>query len=753
MRNRLFSFFLKVNANIYKQPGWIIFLLLALTAVIYIPVFHNQFTNWDDDLYILENPYLKSLSFDNLKNIFTVYYTGNYHPLTLVSLAIDFKWGGLQPWPYQLTNLLLHLCNILLVYIFIKLLLQKMPLPAVNKPAIALITAGLFGIHPFQVESVAWVSERKNVLYTFFFLASLIVYLKYLDKPSRKAYILSISLFILSLLSKGMALPLSVCIIAIDYTAGRNLFSKKVVLEKIPYLTLSLIFGIIALLAQHSSDATKMAGNFTWLDRTAIASYGFIQYLVKLCYPYQLSAFYPYPAKTATFFPYPIYGYIILVIIALFILWSFFRQHKVVLFGALFFMANISMVIQLLPVGGAMMADRYVYIPSIGFFFIIGYFCHMAGQKNTLLRNCTVVLLVLYGAILGNKTYRQIHVWRDSLTLWNNAIKNYPENNDRAFLKLGVISYHQGKYPEALKYYKQVLNMNLQDKRVYSQAYVNMGMAKWAMKDREGAMEDYNTSLSCFPSYEGYHDRALLKNESGDIKGALADLDEALLINPLGKDAYIDRGIIHLQRGNYPEAMQNFDRVLQIAPRYSKAYLHRGQVKQAMKDIQGAMGEYDMAISITPSYYGYLNRASLKFTIKDFDGALIDIDMALQFDSLGYEAHFDKGLIALKAGDMNTAVAALNKAIGTDTTDFKAYLHRGTAKYNLADYPGAIADLDISIRLHPIASAFYYRGMAQIQAGQKRKGYADLKQSAQLGNTKALKELKKNNAISKNVFP
>lgn len=609
---------------------------------------------------------------------------------------------------------------------------------------IAFITALLFGTHSFQVESVAWISERKNVLYAFFFLLSLITYLKYLNHKSYSVYILSVALFILSLLSKGMAVPLSICIVLIDYFAGRKLFSGKVILEKIPYIALSLVFGLIAIKAQHSIDAIRIENNFTWFDRLSVASYGITQYLIKLCFPYHLSVFYPYPEKTGSFLPFHIYGCIIFIIGFLFILWRFFRRNRLVLFGTLFFLVNISIVIQFLPVGDAIISDRYVYIASIGYFFIIGYVCNILVQRSVVYRNIVIAAMVLYCALLSVTTYHRVGVWKDSMTLWSNAIKNYPENNDRAFQNLGIISYETGNYSEALKYYQQVLKMHLQNKTAYSKAYVGMGQVKQAMNDMEGAMNDYNASLTCYQSYEGYFDRAVLKMELGDLEGAKLDLDQATQIDPLRTEAYINRGVILYQTGNFTEALQNFDRVLETDPQNSNAYMGKGQLKQAMNDMAGALNDYNTALSYSQTYKGYINRAVLKIAMKDYESAGLDLDEACKIDSLKSEVYINRGLIKLNYGDTRSALQEFNKAVEVNVNDFRSFLYRGYARINLADYQGAIIDLNVAIQLYPHAEAYYYRGIANIKLGHKTQGCTDLNQSLSMGKTDAQVEIQKN---------
>ena len=728
--------------SIIRQHNVQVVALLVFVGLVFSPLFNNLFTNWDE-IYILHNPYLKSLSFENVRNIFSVYYSGNYHPLTLISLAIDYKTGGMHPLSYQITNLLLHICNTWLVYVFIKNLLAR-SLSVDNSQRIALIAALLFGIHTLQVESVAWISERKNVLYAFFFLLALISYLKYLDKTSLIYYVLSIVLFILSLLSKGMAVPLAFCIIIVDYVAGRNLLQRKVILEKIPFLIIALVFGYIAIRAQHAVDAIREDSQFSVLDRVSMASYGFMEYLIKLCCPVHLSAFYPYPAKTGTFLPVQYYAYVVLVISLLIILGVYARRNRMMMFGALFFIANISIVIQLLPVGDAVMSDRYVYIASIGFFVIIGYVANLLWHKSAVYRTMVLLFTGAFCLFLGVKTYQRVSIWKDSMTLWSDAIQHYPDNNDRAFQNMGIIYYEQGNYNKAMDCYNQVLHMHLQNKTAYAKAYSGIGQVKQALKDRQGAMENYNASVSIHPTFEGYYNRAVLKMELNDTNGALADLEKASQVDSLRTEAFINKGAICYQNGDFAEALQSYDRVLRIDPENARAYLGSGQTKQAANDFQGALDDFNKAISLDPSYDAYLDRAVLKMNEQDFDGALADLDKAARINPLRPEVYINKGVLAMNAGNVTDALREFDNALDADANDYRAYLCRAYAKISIKDYISAVADLDLSIHLHPNAEAYYYRGLAKIGQGHGPDACSDLHQSALMGYSAAQAEIRRN---------
>ncbi len=230
------------NSRMKKLLG--ILIILAIVSIVYIPVFQNGFLKtWDDNRYVLENKYIQEISPESVVKMFTVYYDGHYHPLTLLSLAVDYKIGGLEPKTYHITSLILHLVNVILVFSFVFLLFNKRNL------LVPLVVSLLFGLGTMNVESVAWISERKNLLYSMFFFASLIAYLKYIELNKRKFYFLSLLFFLFSILSKSMAISLAVTLILIDLYYKRRVLSRKIIIEKLPFFLLAIAFGVVAIFA------------------------------------------------------------------------------------------------------------------------------------------------------------------------------------------------------------------------------------------------------------------------------------------------------------------------------------------------------------------------------------------------------------------------------------------------------------------------------------------------------------------------
>ena len=237
---------LKASTKIDKRYYYALFIIAIVTFVVYLPALHNAFV-WDDDDYIKNNPLVRSL---NIKDIFSNFVMGNYHPLTVLSLALQFKIFELSEAGYHFVNFSIHTLNTILVFYAINLLS--------GKKGVALIAAGLFGIHPMHVESVAWICELKDLLYSLFFICSFIYYLKYQDGKNKKYYTYALIFFLLSLLSKAMAASLPVLLLLADYFRGIKINSKSIA-EKIPFFILSIIFGFIAIQAQKTSGATDIA--------------------------------------------------------------------------------------------------------------------------------------------------------------------------------------------------------------------------------------------------------------------------------------------------------------------------------------------------------------------------------------------------------------------------------------------------------------------------------------------------------------
>ena len=437
-----------------------IFFVLIIAYLSFYPCLKNDFTNWDDLLYLTGNPAVRSLSIANLRKIFTSFVFGNYHPLTIISYAIEYHLFQYQPFIYHLTNLILHLLNCLLVFWLIYLIAGKI--------STALITAILFGIHPLHVEPVAWISARKDLFYSFFFLGALINYLYYLRNKSGSCYYLAVLLYILSLLSKAMAISLPLVLFLVDYISYRK-YDKIMVWDKIIFLVLSFCFGMIAVFGLNTIGVTRIGGPTNPWQELLIAGYAVNFYLCKIFAPIKLACVYPYTGVKTSF----VYSLLAASLLAALAVFSRKYTRKI-FFGSAFFLSTVFPVLQFVPVTSVIVADRYAYIPLVGTFYIIGEAVSWLYGKKTkfpvfrlaLLTVATVVLIAL--PLL---TRDRCKAWKNSLTLWKDTIEKMPEA-EVAYYSLGCEYQRMGKNNEAKDLYWQAIKINPR----YLAAYNNLAV-------------------------------------------------------------------------------------------------------------------------------------------------------------------------------------------------------------------------------------------------------------------------------------
>jgi tetratricopeptide (TPR) repeat protein len=477
-------------ANAWLWP----LLLVIITWALYHASLNNELTTWDDKNYINENTFIRSTKSDSLKMLFTPgvetggYIMGNYHPLTIVSYAMEYGKHGLDPRPYHVTNLVFHVLNTLLVYLFILLLSR-------GKRVAAFLTALLFSLHPMHVESVAWVAERKDVMFTFFFLAALCVYVKYirLQKGWLPWLLLAVALFVLSLLSKAMAVTLPVVMLLVDYYEGRKL-DARLIIEKIPFFILAVIFGLIAVKAQASAGAIGSFETYTFSERIILSCYGLCLYLYKAILPIKLTCFYSYPGKVNDHLPAFVYLFPLIIAALLFLAWWSRRFGRTVLFGAAFFLVTIALVLQILPVGGAIIAERYTYIPYIGLFFMFSMWITALLEKHisakpAVLGVCAVLAIAFFIA-----AKQRTKVWKDSVTLWSDAISK-DKKAPVPFNGRGDAYNMQKKYDLAIADFQQALS--LQEK--YHEAHYNLGLAYYYKGLHQEAIKEYTRAIQIKP--------------------------------------------------------------------------------------------------------------------------------------------------------------------------------------------------------------------------------------------------------------
>jgi tetratricopeptide (TPR) repeat protein len=475
---------------------------------------------------------------------------GNYHPITMFIYGIEYSNFELNPTPYHVVSLLMHVLNTLLVMWFVWLLLKQ--------KNTAIITALLFAIHPMHVESVAWVAELKDVMYTFFLLAALCTYLMYIKSIKKKQlfYLATIILFVLATLSKAMAVCLPPLLILIDYFINRKI-DKKSIIEKLPFFIIAVIFGLVAIDAQKAFNALDDIVYYNFFDRILFSSYGVLLYLWKAFVPTGLTCYYNYPIKENGIFPIVFYISPVIFSIAVFTLYKYKEIAKDLIFGLGFFIISIALVLQILPVGGAIIAERYTYIPYIGVFLIIAQFINKVYNdelpKIKSYRKIILWAFVLLIGIYSVTAQKRTMVWKDSVTLWSNALEKN-NKSPRNISHRAKAYYKLEDYTKAIEDYNWYIHL----KNDNAEAYYDRGLCYFGLKKFNEAIVDFNKAIEINNKYyDAYYNKGIVYNDVGDFNKAITAYTNAIKHKPDFIDAYYNRAGAYFMNKQYSLALED----------------------------------------------------------------------------------------------------------------------------------------------------------------------------------------------------
>lgn len=539
-----------------NRPGalpWLILSLVVLVFVAFFPGLGGGFVNWDDPKFVLENWIIKGLGPDNIRAMFTSYVNGNYGPLTLLSFAVDFHFFGSDPFFYHLHNLLLHAANTLLVF----WLLQLFGARRLGSWCGAI----LFAIHPLRVESVTWITERKDVSYAFFFLLSLISYLYYRRNEKPKFYALSLFFCLLSLFTKGQAVTLPFLFLLCDWYKGVE-FNRRTMKQLIPFFFLSFLFVFITIMGKFVTKDFNQ--HFTWTFRFLIASWGLIFYLVKTFVPFNLSPFYPFPATTAEALPLEFQAAPAVVFVLGVLLLLSARRDRSLAFGVGFFVIAVFPVLQLVPAGPVAAADRFTYLPSIGISYLLARLTELPAIASSLRRHAwTAILLGLLTTVFFVYLTRSTClIWKDSISLWQRAVAYAPANHIPNS-HLGTSYLEAGNATEAIPHFTRALEINPE----YAEAFQNRGYSYMMTGADDLALADFERAIR-LPQHNDrpFLHRGTLKHRQGDVRGAIEDYTKAIELNPALEAAYFNRAVARRQLGNLADALSDLERSRQLSP-------------------------------------------------------------------------------------------------------------------------------------------------------------------------------------------
>jgi len=517
--------------SLFENPIFLIIFILLLTFITFIPSLRNGFiSSWDDAQYILDNLIIRQLNFLSIKAMFVNQVNISYVPLPLLSFAIEYQFFGFAPIPFHITNLILHLGCTFLVFYFLRLLKLE--------DIYAALGAFLFGIHPMHVESVAWITERKDLLYSLFYLTSMIFYILNIQRNERSWKLISLSIlfFILALFSKIQAVSLPLSLLLIDYYFQRPL-KLKLIIEKIPLFFLSFIIGMVGILIINKQIGFQINQSSPFYQRIFLGLYALSAYLLKFLAPFYLSAIYPIPFSSNQTLPLIYYLSPLFLLLVGFGVYKSAKYTKAIIFGFLFFLFNIIFLLQFIGQGVTYLADRYSYISYIGLSFILAWTVERSVKKSYKYKPHLVFSMFILCTIFIFLTYNRCQVW-EGVQLWSDVIKKYPE---------------------------------------YSTGYNNRGLEYQKLGQTDRAIDDFTKTLEIDPNnYKAYANRAIIYGDMGQWDRQVTDCSKSIEINPKNQTTYSNRGLAYEKLGDWENAIKDYTKVLEFNPNAKEAYLNRG---------------------------------------------------------------------------------------------------------------------------------------------------------------------------------
>jgi Tfp pilus assembly protein PilF len=634
----------------------------VVTFAVYLASLQNGFiAEWDDGEYVLNNPYIRSIGLGFLRWAFFDFHASNWHPLTWISHAMDYAVWGANPLGHHLTSVILHAVNAFLVVLLIMRLqgMAAATTPSGQERSVLdehgmLITAGvtglLFGLHPVHVESVAWIAERKDLLCALFFLLSIAGYVEYvtvtgnepIDQGVRtryvkKEYLFSLGFCILALMSKPMAVSLPVVLLILDWYPFRRLRSVKtawiLLLEKLPFITCSLISSVLTVLAQRAGGAIVEVQALPLSSRLLVAAQSLLMYLWKMAVPRDLIPYYPYP-KDISFASLEFLFAIALVIgITIFCI-IIAKRHKLGLAAWGYYVVTLLPVIGIVQVGSQSMADRYTYLPSLAPFLIIAVGISWGYNKIMRLnwpRSVIMILFLSAGTVifagLSFLSIRQMRVWENGFSLWSYVIEKEPEKVSIAYTNLGSAYQKTGQYDKAMENYDKAITLDPHDYL----AYTNRGVIFDRLGQFDKALESYNKAVISNPGdYKAYFNRGLTYDKMGRIAEAIEEFQIATRLNMpdpmIAAWAYNNLGILYSKAGMYDRSIAAFNISISLEPNNPYTYNNRGFTYAYSGQYEMAVDDFSKAILLDKNYGNayfhrgdaYLRLGNRELAISDF---------------------------------------------------------------------------------------------------------------------------------------
>ncbi|MBP7653866.1 tetratricopeptide repeat protein [Candidatus Dependentiae bacterium] len=606
--------------NIFENKIISCLLLVCISFTVFSPSLQSGFINLDDKNYLINNDYVKKLSFTNIKKIFTTYHEGAYKPLVFFTFSIERHFFGLTPFVYRINNLIIHIINIILVFMLFRLQIKD---DIISPFFIAL----LFGIHPIKTESVIWITERKDMLFGIFFLSASISYIKFSINKSTANYILSILFLTISLLAKPQAITFPFILILYDYLTEQILL--KNIINKIPFIIICLIFIIFNIFQNNSVNSQFIFNSFS--DSIFIGVFNILFYISKLIFPYKISFIYPEPKLLFSQFSFydNLHFYSVLLSFT-FIIFYLTKKNKtrIIIAGLCFFIISIFPTLHIITIGKVATANRYNYIPSIGIFFILIYFIKTVISEQKLhknIKNYILLFIVIIISFYAASTYFLNLNWNNSDSIFTDAIQKY-KKNPFAFLCRAGNYYDLKKYDNALSDCIKTLKMSPEDYdalRLRGKIYISLN-------NFDKAFDDLSEVIKKYYDPDIYNSMGIIYYSTANYDTAAQLYSVAISLEPNNSKFIYNRALSYFNMKKFNDAELDFKKILKINDSFFISYYYLGLIKFLTKNYLEAELFFTQSLNLNSNIIlSYYYRALCNYNLNQYEKAKSDSDYLL----------------------------------------------------------------------------------------------------------------------------
>ncbi len=676
-----------------QKKNLFLFIILAYASILsFYPALSADFLNLDDTAMLTNNKYVTSLSFENIKNIFTHYHYRLYHPIVTLSYAIEYFFIQYDPFFFHLTNLIIHLLNTFILFFILRKITKNF--------AVSYIVAALFAVHPLHVETVAWISSRKDLLYALFYLLSILCYVNINESNSKiKMYCGALLCFVLSCMSKPMAVTLPVILVLIDYYIGYFTFQQ--IKKYIPFVLIASLFVLITIYGYYSPAETHLLTPYTKTINILNAHYNILFYIYKTIIPVNLSCLYPLFYNPYTHPPLHImYSPAVLYSLFLFVFLSL-KLNKKIFFGFLFFIITILPSSGVLPTGVAPVADRYAYIPVIGLFYIFAEFAFFIYSK-VLNKKLFLVSGIAVIITLSFLSYFRTIMWHDTKTIVADAIEKYPQTAHHAYVVRGIELKSENKLKESELDFKKALSIFKNS----TYAVFNMAHIAHIEKKYAEAKKGYTQIPPDSPDYiSAVINLSLVLNDEGHTAKAIRLLErtkETYKQNYNLDLLYATLASLYFKSGKDTHyAIESLNKAIMLNPKKEQYYLFLMFLYEKMNDFQkfeqtASLGIENIGLKNSLEIENYIGK--IYFQKNYFDAAENIFKVTVLEHPKNHTAYFFLGNISAIKQDYKQAVVYYTIAILSTKDNGEYYFKRSAAQMMLKNYKNAEEDMEKSLK-------------------------------------------------------